>query len=187
MQRADHHVAAAEPERHAPLECNFHDSGDWVRNAALPKAIQRHAINGAANPSLTLSNVQPSSAGDSSVLVTNALGSAISAAATLTVAAPPALLINVDFGAGTNTTKTGPAALRQAANDFWNFYTRDGPGGGWLSYGTLVNLKQANGADTQTGMIVENAPGAWALGSSDPMYDSYIYPFGAGSAIITIT
>jgi len=36
--------------------------------------------------------------------------------------APAQTLINVDFGVGTQSAKVGPAATRQATNDFWNLY-----------------------------------------------------------------
>jgi hypothetical protein len=98
-----------------------------------------------------------------------------------------AFLINVDFGAGTGpSTKSGLAGTGQAANDFWNFYTRDDGNGGWLSFGSLPNLKLASGDITSVGMTVDNAPGYWGSGSSDPMYNGYIYPFG-GNATITVT
>jgi len=34
---------------------------------------------------------------------------------------------------------------------------------------------------------VANAPGAWGNGSSDPMYNSYIYPFNGGNVVLTVT
>jgi hypothetical protein len=144
-------------------------------------------IIGATNATLTLTNVQPSAAGNYNVVVGNPLGSAHSSNALLTVLGTLPVLVNVDFGAGTNgTTKAGPAAIGQTANDFWNFYTRDAPGGGWYGFAELDNLTQANGTNTQAILTVANAPGAWALGSTDPMYDSYIYPF-SGTATLTVS
>jgi len=96
-------------------------------------------------------------------------------------------LINVDFGAGsTQSAKVGPAATGESSHDFWNYYSRDDGHGGWLSFGGLSNLSQADGSVTSVGLTVDNAPGAWGNGSSDPMYATYIYPFG-GNATITIT
>src|SRR5712671_1853507 len=95
-------------------------------------------------------------------------------------------LINVDLGAGTATSKTGPAAIGFNASDFWNFYTRDDGNGGWLTLGGLENLRYSDGASSAAGIVVINAPGAWGNGSSDPMFEGYLYPFG-GNAIINVT
>ena len=95
-------------------------------------------------------------------------------------------LIDVAFGQGTNTTKTGPAAIGQSGSDFWNFYTRDDGHGGWLTFGFLTNLKTVAGVATGAGLTVANAPGQWGDGSSDLMFASYIYPF-SGNATVSIT
>jgi hypothetical protein len=146
---------------------------------------------GATGSSLLLLSVQPAVAGNYSVRVTNVFGSIFSSNATLTVIqGVPNTLINVDFGAGPATTgspKAGPAAVGQATNDFWNFYTRDDDSGGWRTFGVLSNLKFANGAAASGGMTVLNAPGAWGDGSSDPMYNSYIYPFDSDNVSVTVT
>ena len=42
-------------------------------------------------------------------------------------------------------------------------------------------MNTAEGASTLAGLTVANAPGAWGNGSDDPMYNSYIYPFGGGN------
>src|SRR5689334_24415137 len=83
-------------------------------------------------------------------------------------------LINVAMGQGTNTSKTGFAATGQTASDFWNFYTRDDGHGGWLTFGSLANLKLANGTSTSAGLTVANAPGEWGNSSTDPMFSNYI-------------
>jgi Big-like domain-containing protein len=95
-------------------------------------------------------------------------------------------LLSVDFGAGSTTSETGPAAVGQSSNDFWNFYTRDDGQGGWLNSGALQNLKYSDGTPSTAGLTVANAPGAWGNGSSDAMYNSYIYPF-SGNATVTVT
>ena len=95
-------------------------------------------------------------------------------------------LINVAFGAGAATSKTGFAAIGQNANDFWNFYTRDDGHGGWLTFGWVTNLKLADGTVSSAGLTVANAPGAWGDGSTDPMFASYIYPF-SGNATLNVT
>ena len=96
-------------------------------------------------------------------------------------------LLNINFGQNESPTKVGFAAVGETANDFWNFYTRDGAGG-WLTYGTLTDLKLADGTTTAMGvtLTVDNAPGSWGNGSSDPMYNNYLYPF-SGIATIALT
>jgi hypothetical protein len=96
-------------------------------------------------------------------------------------------LIDVDFGAGTSTTETGPAATGHISSDFWNFYTRDDAHGNWLTFGSLSYLKTAEGSPTAAGLTVANAPGAWGNGSADAMYESYIYPFNGGNIIVTVS
>jgi hypothetical protein len=95
-------------------------------------------------------------------------------------------LIDLAFGAGTSTTKTGLAATGQSSSDFWNFYTRDDGHGGYLNFGSVSNLKFVDGTSSGSGMTIANAPGAWGDGSSDPMFNSYLYPFG-GNATVTLT
>ena len=36
-------------------------------------------------------------------------------------------LLNVDFGVGSRSAKTGPAATGQSTNDFWNLYRHYDP------------------------------------------------------------
>jgi len=100
-------------------------------------------------------------------------------------------LLNVNFAAhlspGLNATKVGPAAVGQTASDFWNYYSRDIAAGVWKTDGALPNLSLANGTATTAGLIVSNAPGCWGNGSSDAMYNTYIYPFNNGNVIITLT
>ena len=78
------------------------------------------------------------------------------------------------------------AAVGQAANDFWNFSARNDGMGGWRTSGSVSNLSLADGTGTGVGLTVQNALGMWGNGSSDPMYDSYLYPF-SGNATITLT
>jgi len=101
-------------------------------------------------------------------------------------------LIDIDFGSGGArgySLKTGFAAIGQATNDFWNFYDRDisSTPYNWRSSGTLVNLKSANGVTTAVGVSVSDAPGAWNDSSSDPMYETYIYPLDGGDNVVTFT
>jgi hypothetical protein len=120
--------------------------------------------------------------------VTNAYGSILSSNAALTVVEPViGLLWDVDFQGGTNlavSQEVGFAVAGQTANDFWNCYTRDDGQGGWRYNGSLTNLSLADGTITPVGLMVTNGPGAWTSGSSDAMYNAYIYPF---SGIMTVT
>ncbi len=144
------------------------------------------AANG---PFLTLNDVQLTNAGFYSVQVTNASGVATSTNAALVVIQLVSnLLVNLDLGAGLDgSSKLGPAAVGQSANDFWNFYTRDDGAGGWRTLGTVPNLKTADGTTTTAGLTVANAPGSWGNGSSDPMYNGYDYPFDGGNVTLTLT
>ena len=94
-------------------------------------------------------------------------------------------LIDIDFGAG-SSGKSGFAATGVSTNDYWNFYNRDDGNGGWLVDGALPNLKYVDGTVSGAGLTVNNGPGAWANGSTDPMYNSYIYPFG-GNLLASVT
>src|SRR5947208_1760680 len=110
------------------------------------------------------------------------------------VASTPAhadTLISVNFYAhlsgGLDTPKTGLAAAGHSANDFWNHYSRDAAPGQWLSFGGISNLKTAEGVATSCGLTIANAPGAWGNGSSDAMYNTYLYPLGGGNITVTVT
>jgi hypothetical protein len=141
--------------------------------------VRYTGVNVGSGQSLTLT-VQP---GVSGYAIISGLQLAVTAAPPPPT---PAFLVDVDFGAGVGSSpKVGFAATGQTTNDFWNFYTRDGAGG-WLTFGALSNLKLANGTPTSVGLTVDNAPGAWGNGSTDPMYNGYIYPF-SGNATITVT
>src|SRR6266704_6226976 len=95
-------------------------------------------------------------------------------------------VLNVDLDSGTATSKTGLAATGQTGTDFWNFYSRDDGQGGWRTLGGVANLKYANGVSSSVGLIVLNAPGSWGNGSSDPMFNGYLYPF-SGNATLSVT
>jgi len=96
-------------------------------------------------------------------------------------------LIDLAFGAGTNTAEVGFAATGQTTNDFWNFYSRDDGSGGWRSFGMLTNLEYVDGTSSGAAMTIANAPGAWGNGSSDPMYSTYLYPFDGGNITVTVS
>src|SRR2546421_2447721 len=109
----------------------------------------------------------------------------------VTARAQSETLISVNFYAhlsgGLDTPKIGLAAIGHGTNDFWNHYSRDSAPGQWLSFGALSNLKTVEGVATSCGMSVANAPGAWGNGSSDAMYNTYLYPLGGGNITVTVT
>ena len=96
-------------------------------------------------------------------------------------------LLNVDFGIGTSSAKVGYAAVGKSDNDFWNLYSRDDGNGGYRDFGTVSNLKWADGTVSSVGLTVANAPGAWLNGLDDPMYNVYLYPFNADNITVTVT
>lgn len=95
------------------------------------------------------------------------------------------ILINVDLDGAPQSEKIGPAVIGQNFNDFWNAYESAGAG---HTDGTLAYLKSADGSNTQVGLSIPNVKGSWGNGSSDPMYQGYIYPNpSAPSFIVNIT
>src|SRR5438046_836618 len=86
-------------------------------------------------------------------------------------------LLNVDFGVGNRSLKTGFAATGQSTNDFWNLYRHYEPkflpGADLVSEGRLKELKLADGMETKVSVAVNNAPGVWGNSSGDAMYDNY--------------
>jgi choice-of-anchor C domain-containing protein len=105
------------------------------------------------------------------------------------VGSPPVAgsLLDVDFGVGTASPKTGIAATGQTANDYWNLYSRDDGSGGYRTFGAVSNLKWADGTASAVGLTVANAPGAWHNGTADPMFDVFLYPFDGGNITVTVT
>ncbi len=78
-------------------------------------------------------------------------------------------LLNVDFGVGRTSAKSGFAATGQTTNDFWNLYhhyaPKFTPGMPLVSDGRLDNLKLADGSDSKVSIAVMNAPGVWGNAS----------------------
>jgi len=97
--------------------------------------------------------------------------------------ATPAL-IDVDFTSVT-TTKVGFAAVGVATNDFWNTYAAV-VGGVFQRSGATPNLAYVNGTDSGAGLTVSNASGGNSNGSTDPMYQAYLYTYG-GNITFTVT
>ncbi len=100
------------------------------------------------------------------------------------------LLLNVTFGTDANGIKTGPAAIGQSPDDFWNIYSRDVPGSNgstWRASGEIPDLLQADGTPSGVALSVDNAQGAWFNNSQDPMFFGYLYPSGRqGNITVTL-
>jgi type II secretory pathway pseudopilin PulG len=114
-------------------------------------------------------------------------------AALVVLAAPleAQTLINVDFGVGTASLKTGLAATGMGTNDHWNLYRhydpKFTPGMALVANGKLDKLKLADGTETGVSVAVNNAPGVWGNSSGDPMYDTYIFAQNGSNITVTIT
>jgi hypothetical protein len=102
----------------------------------------------------------------------------------------PLELWNIDFSGHLNPVvrrKSGLGAIGVGADDYWNLYSRDDGFGGFLQWNALPNLKLFDGTETMVGLTVTNAPGLWLSGHTDPMLDSYLYPFNQGNVVVTLT
>ena len=98
-------------------------------------------------------------------------------------------LINVEFGAGSHSLKTGFAATGQSTNDTWNLFRlydpKYTPGAPLVFSGRMAGLKLADGTAADVSIEVTNAPGVWGNATGDAMYDSYI--FAPDGSNITVT
>jgi len=164
-----------------------------VAAGAMPLAYQwlfdNAIIPSATNDIYSITNAQPANAGSYSVIVTNAMGSAISAEAALNVfiPGPAARLIDVAFTTSSVTSKTGFAATGLRASDFWNTctftYTSLNQG-----YGALPSLKFMDDSVTGAGLTVANVAGDYGNGASDPMYSTYLFQFpNFGNITVIVT
>ncbi|HVM47713.1 MAG TPA: type II secretion system protein [Candidatus Acidoferrum sp.] len=100
-------------------------------------------------------------------------------------------LINVDFGVGTASLKTGMAAAGMGTNDHWNLYRhyqpRFTPGMPLVADGKLDKLRFADGSESSVSVAVNNAPGVWGNSSGDPMYDTYIFAQNGSNIAVTVS
>ena len=101
--------------------------------------------------------------------------------------AAPEKILNIQFGTDGSTLRRGEAAVGFGPNDSWNLYSRDLPGGGYKTSGSLTNLKWSDSSPSSAGMSIENAPGAWGNGSQDPMFGVFLYPFNGENITVTVT
>ncbi len=79
--------------------------------------------------------------------------------------------LNLNFGQGTQ--KTGPAAIGQGSGDVWNWVNT-----AYLDPFDMSGLVWSDGSNSGAFLEVQNGADLWGNGSTDPMYDSYIYPSG---------
>ncbi len=98
-------------------------------------------------------------------------------------------LVNIAFGAGSHSLKTGFAATGQSTNDAWNLFRlydpKYTPGAPLVFSGRLPGLKLADGTATEVSIEVTNAPGVWGNATGDAMYDSYIFaPDGSNITVM---
>ena len=89
-------------------------------------------------------------------------------------------LIDVDFGEGTVSPKSGFAAIGDYTSDFWNEYGQVN-----TNYGSLANLLTVGRQITSVGMTVSDLPTYGTNGSPDPMYNDFL--FNSANGYITIT
>jgi len=123
---------------------------------------------GATSNSLTFASALADDAGPYRLVVTNDYGSVTSAPANLTVQVPTAVL-SLDFGVETQSLKSGPAAIGQGSNDFWNYYT--------ASATNLVNPSLADGQITSTKFTLIGPRAGWTNANPDPMFRFYLYQY----------
>lgn len=81
------------------------------------------------------------------------------------------LLVNIDFGGGTNSAKVGYAATGFSTNDHWNRYRRQVP----PRRVAANTLQSSDGVPTTISLTLSNAPGLWGNTIGDPMWDSFVY------------
>ncbi|TXT50969.1 MAG: hypothetical protein FD140_2031 [Limisphaerales bacterium] len=100
------------------------------------------------------------------------------------------LLINVDFGVGMASPKTGLAATGLGTNDFWNVYShyspRHLPGKPYQTNGFLDKLKLSDRSESAVSLGVTNAPGTWGNSSGDAMFDHFIFPHNGSNISLTL-
>jgi hypothetical protein len=100
-------------------------------------------------------------------------------------------LLNIDFGVGAVSARSGLAATGMATNDFWNLYRhydpKFTPGMPLVFDGRLEKLRFADRSESPVSITVSNAPGVWGNSSGDPMYDSYIFAQNGSNIVVTIS
>lgn len=100
-------------------------------------------------------------------------------------------LLNIDFGVGSASGKSGRAATGQGTNDYWNLYRhydpRFVPGMPLVHEGSLARLRLADGSPSTAQVAVRHAPGVWGNTSGDPMWDTYLYNPDGSNVVVTLS
>jgi hypothetical protein len=129
-------------------------------------------IAAATNSSYTVTNAQPTNAGNYLVSVSNQYGTVTSLTVALNVIFEPVTnVIDVAFTSGSLTAEKGFAATGVSPNDFWNTCILDVN----TYYGSLPNLEFEDGTASGAGLTVYNPVGANTDAASDPMYATYLF------------
>src|SRR6266567_487251 len=160
------------------------ESTPWNLLSAQIQALPAGTLHAQAKPSRSLKTMlaeapRPRRGNDSSQRICLAKAADTRPGVVLDYLMVTSPLINVDCG-GASPEKVGPAAVGQGTNDFW---TTCMPNSTPLS---LANLKWSDSTTSSVGLVVSNAPGGWGNGSTDPMYNSYLY-LSNGTITLTIT
>jgi len=142
----------------------------WLFNSAI--------ISGATNIRFSVTNAQPTNAGNYSAIVANTYGSVTSQVAQLILLTNPATIMSVAFTGSSVTAKKGLAATGMTACDFWNTCT--------LYAGASPNPKLVDGTISDAAVMLSNANGEYGDSVSDPMYARYLYKQG-GNITVTVT
>ena len=104
---------------------------------------------------------------------------------------PAQTLLNIDFGVGKKSSKTGFAGVGQTTNDFWNLYRHYDPnytpGMPMVSDSSMTNLLFANRTPSPVSITVSNAPGVWGNPSGDPMYDTFVFAPNGSNIWVSIS
>jgi hypothetical protein len=96
--------------------------------------------------------------------------------------------INVRFALKDSPPIAGPAAFGNLPTDFWNLYAADATPGVLRTLGSLAPLTNTMGEATGAGLVISNAPGAWATGATHPLMATYLYPLeGEPKIAVTVT
>src|SRR6266446_4406369 len=103
---------------------------------------------------------------------------------------PAQTLLNVDFGVGSRSPKSGFAATGQSTNDFWNLYRhyepKFSPGTALVPDGLLTDLKLADGTETKVAVAVNTAAEVWGNATRDAMDESYSFANNDSNMTVTV-
>jgi hypothetical protein len=87
----------------------------------------------------------------------------------------------MSFGGATSSPETGPAAAGAPGSNFWNYLGNQVPG-------PIANLLLPDGKTASgVSLTASNFPGSYGNGSTEPMYEHYIYPWEGQSGTMTFS